>query len=122
MEGGKPMNNGERSFTISGSGTGFKGGRYLTKTNPLTAARKAGRRLYKELTESEIKTRENSDKKDIKFIIKETTRGSKKETFFFKVERITLKTPKKRTILDGREITNFYDFKTKRCGSDVKIE
>ena len=121
MEGGKPMSKGERSFTISGSGTGFKGGRYKTKTNPLTAAKKAGARLYREITESQIKTRETNGKKDIKFILKETTRGSKKETLFFKVERITLSKPVVRTIA-GKTIESKYAYEVKRCGSDVKIE
>ena len=82
IEGGKPMSSGERSFTIEGSGTGFKGGRYKSKTGPLTAARKAGARLYREITESQIKTRETNGKKDIKFILKETTRGKKRNNVF----------------------------------------
>lgn len=122
MEGGKPMSPGERSFTIEGSGTGFKGGRYRSKTGPLTAARKAGARLYRELTESQIKDRESKNKKNIKFILKETTRGSKKETMFFKVERIPLKNPIKRKNSSGGEYTIFFKFIATRCGSDMKLE
>lgn len=122
MEGGKPMSAGERSFTIVGSGTGFKkGGRYRTKSSPLVAARKAGARLYRELTESQIKARESNGKKDIKFILKETTRGSKKETMFFRVKRVTLSKPVVRTIA-GKSIESKYVFEVERCGSDVTLE
>ena len=121
MEGGKPMSPGERSFTIEGSGTGFKGGRYRTKSGPLVAARKAGARLYRKLTETQIKARESSGKKDIKFILKETTRGSKKETMFFRVKRVPLKKPLVRTIA-GETIESKYVFEVERCGSDANLE
>lgn len=121
IEGGKPMSEGEKSFTIEGSGTGFKGGRYRSKTGPLAAARKAGARLFRDLSESQIKLREKKGKKAIKFILKETTRGSTKETLFFKVERITLKTPIKRTVA-GKVIETLYRYEVKKCGSDEKLE
>jgi hypothetical protein len=121
MEGGKSMSAGERSFTIEGSGTGFNGGRYKTKTSPLSAAKKAGARLYRELTESQIKSRESKGKKDIKFILKETTRGSKKETLFFRVKRVTLSKPVVRTIA-GKTIQSKYVYEIERCGSNVKLE
>lgn len=121
MDGGKPLSAGERTFTIEGSGTGFKGGRYRTKTGPLAAAKKAGARLYRDLTESQIKLREKKGKKDIKFILKETTRGSSKETLFFKVTRVTLKKPVTRTIA-GNTIVSKYTYEVKKCGSDEKLE
>jgi len=121
MEGGKPMTKGEKSFTIEGSGTTFKGGRYRSKTGPLSAAKKAGARLYRDLTESLIKIREKNGKKDIKFILKETTKGSSKETYFFKVKRVTLKKPVIRTIA-GKKIETKYTYEVKKCGSDEKLE
>lgn len=121
IEGGKPLSAGERTFTIEGSGTGFKGGRYKTKTGPLAAAKKAGARLFRDLTESQIKLREKKGKKDIKFILKETTRGSGKETLFFKVTRVTLKKPITRTIA-GNTIVSKYTYEVKKCGSDEKLE
>ena len=80
MEGGK-MSATSRSFTIQGSGTKFTGGRYTTKNNAVTAvARKAGAALYRDLTESLIKIREQKNQ-GIKFILRETTRGSNKQTY-----------------------------------------
>lgn len=121
IEGGKSLSAGERTFTIEGSGTGFKGGRYRTKTGPLAAAKKAGARLFRDLTESQIKLREKKGKKDIKFILKETTRGSSKETLFFKATRVTLKKPITRTIA-GNTIVSKYTYEVKKCGSDEKLE
>ena len=121
LQGGKSMVAGEKSFTIEGSGTGFKGGRYRSKTGPLSAAKKAGARLYRDLTESQIKLREKKGKKDIKFILKETTSGSSKETLFFKVTRVTLKKPTVRTIA-GNTIESKYAYEVKKCGSDEKLE
>lgn len=121
MDGGKPLSAGEKTFTIEGSGINETGGRYRSKTGPLAAAKKAGARLYRELTEGQIKLREKKGKKDIKFILKETTRGSSKETFFFKVTRITLKKPVVRTIA-GNTIETKYTYEVKKCGSDEKLE
>jgi len=121
MDGGKPLSTGEKTFTIEGSGINKTGGRYRSKTGPLAAAKKAGARLYRELTEGQIKLREKKGKKDIKFILKETTRGSSKETFFFKVTRITLKKPLVRTIA-GNTIETKYTYEVKKCGSDEKLE
>lgn len=80
-----------RFFTVSDSATEFKGGRYAAKDNVIgTAARKAGARLYRNLSESEIKKRSTDG---IKFSLRETTRGSKKNTYNFIVMREILKAP-----------------------------
>ena len=122
IEGGRPMSEGERSFTIQGSGTGFKGGRYRSKTDPLAAARKAGARLYRNLSERQIKLREKKGKKTIKFILKETTQGSTKQTLFFKVQRISLNPPVKRTLADGKVIETLYRYEVQKCGPNEKLE
>lgn len=81
-----------RFFTVSDSATEFKGGRYAAKDNVIgTAARKAGARLYRNLSDSEIKKRSTSD--GIKFSLRETTRGSKKNSYNFIVKREILSVP-----------------------------
>jgi hypothetical protein len=81
-----------RYFTVTGSGiVGENGGRYAAKDNiPMTAAKKAGARLYRDLSEAQIATRLKNGNKTIRFILKETTRGSTKKTYTFKVERKAL--------------------------------
>lgn len=121
MIGGK-MTEKSRSFTVVGSGTKFQGGRYISKNGDVaTAARKAGAAIYRDLTENMIKSRESKGLKGIKFILKETTRGSKKETHVFKVTRVTLAKPITRTIA-GNTIVSKYAFEIKKCGSDEKLE
>ena len=83
-----------RWFTIQGSGSGFTGGRYAAKDGVVgTASRKAGARLFRNLSETDIKNREKKGDADIKFILRETTRNSKKNTYYFKVTRICLDEP-----------------------------
>lgn len=83
-----------RFFTVAGSGTNFEGGRYAAKDNVIgTAARKAGARLYRNLSDSQIKAREKNGNDGIKFILRETTRGSKKNTYHFIVKRQILTKP-----------------------------
>lgn len=83
-----------RFFTVAGSGTSFEGGRYAAKDNVIgTAARKAGARLYRNLSDAQIKAREKNGNDSIKFILRETTRGSKKNTYHFIVKRQVLTKP-----------------------------
>tara|TARA_B100000405_G_scaffold247306_1_gene180733 strand:- start:1689 stop:2252 length:564 start_codon:yes stop_codon:yes gene_type:complete len=83
-----------RWFTIQGSGTGFVGGRYAAKDGVVgTASRKAGARLFRDLSEVMIKNRAKKGNDDIKFILRETTRNSKKNTYYFKVTRVVLDEP-----------------------------
>jgi hypothetical protein len=117
--GGK-MTEKSRSFTVAGSGTKFEGGRYMSKNgNVMSAARKAGARIYRDLTESQIKLRESKGMKDIKFILKETTRGSKKDTYVYKVKRVLLSKPITRTVA-GNTIVSKYSYEITKCGSDGK--
>lgn len=83
-----------RYFTVAGSGTNFEGGRYASKDNVIgTAARKAGARLYRNLTDAQIQAREKKGQNGIKFILRETTRGSKKNTYYFLAKRDVLTVP-----------------------------
>ena len=83
-----------RFFTVASSGTDFEGGRYAAKDNVIgTAARKAGARLYRNLSDAQIKAREKNGNDSIKFVLRETTRGSKKNTYHFIVKRQVLTKP-----------------------------
>jgi len=100
-----------RYFTIQGSGTKSVGGRYAAKDSVVTtAAKKAGSRLYRELTEAQISARKSRNLDGIKFILRETTSGSKKNTYYYKVMRIPL--PETKIIkINGNTIEYKYTFK-----------
>ena len=109
-----------RTFTIIGSGLKDKdGGRYVSKDGETaTAAKKAGAQLYRSLTAAQISTREKNGHGKIKFILKETTRGSRKKTYSYAVKRITLKTPKTvqiRTSSGTSTIVYKYQYKIEKC-------
>lgn len=97
-----------RNFTIQGSDIGFTGGLYKG-SSPSAAGRKAGSRLFNVI---QLGQKYNSDKvkyaeyakfapytkyaneKVVKFILRETTRGSKKESFSYEAHVQYLKTPR----------------------------
>lgn len=104
-----------RYFTVQGSGTKFTGGRYAAKDGVVsTAAKKAGARLYRELSEAQITARETKGLDGIKFILRETTKGSKKHTYYYKIVRIPLSAPKMIKIGDTT-IEYKFRFELKRC-------
>jgi hypothetical protein len=104
-----------RYFTIQGSGIKSEGGRYAAKDDAVsTAAKKAGSRLYRELSEAQITARESKNLHGIKFILRETTKGSKKHTYYYKIVRIPLSVPK--MIKIGTSTIEYkYKFELKRC-------
>ena len=63
----------ERTFTVQSSEFGITGGHYKS-SSPRAAATKAARILFKE---------HNKPTKVVKFILRETTRGSAKKEFFY---------------------------------------
>lgn len=80
-----------RSFKISGSGIGFKGGRYVAETRAV-AAKRAGSKLFQKIkSDPAYKRFENMNA--IKFILSETTAGSKKKTVAYKVTKERLPQP-----------------------------
>ena len=85
------------TYTIEKSESGFVGGRYNSKT-PGGAAKKAATRLFK-----------NTNKKVIKFTIRQTTQGSDKKLYKYEAKRIKLDKPVVITI-KGNEIK--YEYKT----------
>lgn len=102
-----------RSFKISGSDIGFEGGRYLSDEGPKKAANRAGSALFKAIDNKQDKPgfrkyKKFQDHKIIKFILTESTQGSKKESKYYEASRIPLKTPKT-VVRNGVSIT--YEFK-----------
>lgn len=79
----------KRTFTISESSIGFKGGRYTSKTRA-AAAKKAATRLSKMLEAS------NPSKagQTITFSLRESTRGSDRKVTCYEGKRVPLKTPR----------------------------
>lgn len=91
-----------RSFKITGSGIGFKGGRYIAETQAV-AAKRAGSALFQYVHTSHKHGRgldehyaKWKNKTSIKFILMETTRGSNptKKTVAYQVNKTVLSTPK----------------------------
>ena len=88
---------GGNTYTIEKSESGFVGGRYNSKT-PSGAAKKAATRLFR-----------STNKKSLKFTIRQTTQGSDKKLYKYEAKRIKLNKPVIVTI-KGKEIK--YEYKT----------
>jgi hypothetical protein len=103
-----------RTFTIDNSCIKVQGGRYKS-SSPLSAARKAATRLFKKAKSmSAYKT-----SRKLTFSIRETTEGSKKKIFHYKVERVKLAKPIEREI-NGVKIINHFKIKIKTDKNKVK--
>lgn len=97
----------ERTFTIQGSAIGFEGGRYKNK-QPYGAGLKAGRQLFRVIKWGKL-YRSNSTEyakyakyakyahhnldHPIKFLLRETTSGSEKETYYYDAVMHKLENP-----------------------------
>lgn len=109
-----------KSFKILGSGIGFEGGRYVAPSVSV-AAKRAGTKLFQKA----MKSAEFANKKTIKFIVGETTSGSKKKTYAYEVKRMTLEKPKV-IVRNGVTIEYKYKYEVKRLAtmpssSDLKM-
>lgn len=88
------MSGEKRSFTIEGSSLGIKTGHYKGKT-PGQAARKAAKMLYKRLDKHDDRSLVKFNKvKNVKLMLRETTRGSPNNVFYYEADRTELNTPK----------------------------
>lgn len=99
-------------FKISGSEIGFEGGRYKSSGGHKKAATKAASSLFRNIENKSNKPefrkyKKFADHKVIKFILTETTQGSKKESKYYEATKIPFKTPKTVT-RNGVEITYSY--------------
>jgi hypothetical protein len=105
-----------RSFTISGSDIGYKGGWYIISSNeePLLAAMRAATKLFSKLKKPEY--RMHAMKDSIKFILCETTSGMIKSTGMYKAKRTLRKEIMERRDKDGNllYVVN-YDYVVKAC-------
>ena len=85
----------DRSFTVLGSSINVGGGRYMSKS-PAAAAKKAASKLFAK-----------KQPKQIKFDLRETTRGSDKKVYNYIAVREKLPKAVVR-VINGVEITNKY--------------
>jgi hypothetical protein len=106
-----------RSFKIAGSGIGFKGGRYVSK-GVYIAAKRAGSKLFQKLNDPAYK--KHAKKNKIKFILIETTKGSKKKTRAYEATRSKLSQPVT-TIINGKRITYKYTYSIKRLADVTEV-
>lgn len=116
----KDSQNSCRTFKIVGSGIGYvsPSSSYYKGKDPLTAANKFGSMLFRLTNDKSSKYSKYKDKTTIKIILKETTRGSAKNTFYYKIERTLLPKPIKRTLPNGTVIVNKYKIKTSKCDAN----
>lgn len=101
MQGGA----GKRTFTIDHAEVTVKSGGRFVSSGPWNAAKKAIKQIYQE----------GAKKKEIRFTIRETTRGSAGKEFSYIGARFKLDTPRV-VNLGGNEITYVYDYEVRRCG------
>lgn len=95
-----------------------KTGRYMSAT-PSGAAKKAFNELLKsKKTKSKSKSKSKSKCKksriSMRIVLLETTEGSKKKEYSYKVKRITLKEPRVITLKNGTTIEYCYDTKVEK--------
>lgn len=112
-----------KNFTIVGSGIEFTGGKYRGKTRKI-AANKAGSALFSRISNPDrFKNgtiyEKYTNKKSIKFILRETTAGSNDKTTAFEVTRTKLENPKI-IVINGTEITYNYVYETKQLKSGLE--
>jgi len=106
------MSEEKRTFAVEGSSIGFRGGHY-TGTTPAQAAKKAGKALFQRAANNEH-FRRYKNVKSIKIMLRETTRTSTHEEFYYEVHRTEKKTPVTRKIA-GVEVVYKYDYHTNSC-------
>ena len=102
-----------RSFTVISVNGKEKseGGRYLSN-NPSGAVRKAFNELLRKKN-SKSKSKSKGKKGNVKMllVLRETTEGSKKKEYSYKVKRLILKSPRRVELKNGQEIVYRYDTK-----------
>ena len=108
-----------RSFKIVGSGIGYvsPATSYYKGKDPMAAANKLGNMLFR-LVNNDSKYSKFAKQDTIKMIMRETTRGSARSTYYYKVERTELPKPVVRTLPDGTVITNRYKVKAHKCSDN----
>jgi hypothetical protein len=113
-----------RSFKIVGSGIGYvsPSTSYYKGKEPMNAANKFGSMLFRLINDKKSSYYKFNKQNTIKMIMRETTRGSSKATYYYKVERHELPKPIERTLPNGTKIVNKYKIKTHKCPADEDPE
>ena len=102
----------KRTFAVEGSTIGFRGGRYKG-ASPFQAAKKAAKALFRRL-DNDAHYRQHKSAKSMKIMLRETTRGSTHEEFFYEAIRTEKKDPVKR-VVNGVELEYKFDYKLNSC-------
>lgn len=102
-----------RNFKVAGSGIDFEGGQYRSAT-PMEAAKKAGSNLFRRMENNTKYKRYRNKRSSIKFILRETTRGSDKKSYYYEVKRTKKQTPVTYKIGD-KVITVTWDYMVSSC-------
>lgn len=115
-----------RTFTVAGSDINWSGGIYKPQKNglPGPAAKKAAKTLFKMVENKDNKPEWRKyeayrDHKTIKFILRETTMGSSKKSYYYEAKVQHLKTPLKR-VVDGVEILYHRKIVVKTCQDGIR--
>ena len=97
-----------RHFTIQGSDIGFSGGHFKSDS-PYKAAKKAARSLFTAL-EKDSKYARYKSNKSVKFLLRETTQGSEKKSYYYDASVLVLDPPEEveragKTIVIKRKVS-----------------
>jgi len=112
-----------RSFKMDWSEIGYVSppSSYFRGKGVTQVATKFGTRLFK-LAKSDPKYKKFEKLDVVKMMVKETTRGSKGNTYFFKAKRELLSTPLERTFPNGSTVTITHRTTVSRCNKDFVEE
>jgi hypothetical protein len=108
-----------RSFKVVWSEIGYVSppSSYFRGKSVSQVATKFGTRLFK-LATTDPKYKKFANQEVIKVMIKETTRGAKDQTAFFKAKKVPLATPLERTFPNGNTVTITHRTIVTRCTKD----
>ena len=108
-----------RSFKVVWSEIGYVSppSSYFRGKSISQVATKFGTRLFK-LATTDPNYKKFAKQEVIKVMIKETTRGAKDETAFFKAKRIKLTTPLERTFPNGNTVSITHRTIVTRCNKE----
>ena len=113
------MDNKKRSFKIFGSDIGFSSPptQYYRGAEPGSVAKKFGTMLFKLINNETSKYYKFKDQNTIKIVLRETTKDSSKNIYYYTATRDTLKKPVIRKLPNGTEIVNQYKTIVHKCES-----
>jgi len=115
------MSSGKRHFVVAASEVGFNGGLYKSKS-PISAAKKAAKVLLRMIENKDHNPEwhkfDHFKGKTVKFILRESTQGSAKKSYFYEASLVHLKEPK---IIqrDGKDIAITKQVIVKTCNDHI---